>query len=534
MLWTRALNRTHSITDGQGSFVSYGLCRRSRFLLEPFDAMSRHVKKNLVYLLAWVMVTLVCLPDASAVPSFSRKYGTSCQTCHTNFPVLNPFGEAFRRNGYSFPMATGGVDSDAAKEEPLELGLPESSEAFPDSVMPSKISPTIPFSVMVNVSLPWALPDSDLRKSRGNAFTWDGLAAPISIYGAGSFSEHISYFSKVVISTAGANVGPTYLLFNDLLGPRHLLNLWIGRLVAPQFTSYSANGSYLADKTFPTVSIAGLYNPNGSFIVGQGPNNGVEVNGIALHRLAYSAGWLSSKAQSGLNAPTAEDFYLRMGAKLGGMSLDGEAASDINAVNPAKPWAETSLTLDIFAYHALTVVDNYTNSPTATPQRSAADTIGCALRGHLESLSANLLLQRQRHFRPYPGSDPTPANPPDQPNVLPGVPDNTHGSGTILSGELAYVVFPWLVPAVNAEYVHLDSGWGSAHFARFMPGVSGLVRPNLRFYVVCDLQSAIQTPPQAPGYIGSWASADSSLILPTATTHRTSVESITAHLLWAY
>ena len=41
--------------------------------------------------------------DARAVPSFARKYQTSCQTCHTVYPVLNPFGEAFRRDGYRFP-----------------------------------------------------------------------------------------------------------------------------------------------------------------------------------------------------------------------------------------------------------------------------------------------------------------------------------------------------------------------------------------------------------------------------------------------
>ena len=38
-----------------------------------------------------------------AVPVFSRKYQTSCQTCHTIFPKLNPFGQAFRLNGYRMP-----------------------------------------------------------------------------------------------------------------------------------------------------------------------------------------------------------------------------------------------------------------------------------------------------------------------------------------------------------------------------------------------------------------------------------------------
>jgi hypothetical protein len=42
-------------------------------------------------------------PPAAAIPVFARKYGTSCQTCHTIYPKLTPFGEAFRRNGFRFP-----------------------------------------------------------------------------------------------------------------------------------------------------------------------------------------------------------------------------------------------------------------------------------------------------------------------------------------------------------------------------------------------------------------------------------------------
>ena len=51
---------------------------------------------------AW-MSLLTFVERAEAIPVFSRKYQTSCITCHTIFPQLNPFGEAFRRNGYQFP-----------------------------------------------------------------------------------------------------------------------------------------------------------------------------------------------------------------------------------------------------------------------------------------------------------------------------------------------------------------------------------------------------------------------------------------------
>src|SRR3989442_13922728 len=73
--------------------------------------------------------------SAQAIPAFARKYGTSCQTCHTIFPKLGPFGEAFRRNGYRFP----GTDSDVVKQETIPLGQDEQKKQFPDSVWPGTL-----------------------------------------------------------------------------------------------------------------------------------------------------------------------------------------------------------------------------------------------------------------------------------------------------------------------------------------------------------------------------------------------------------
>ena len=44
----------------------------------------------IVAVAAGVIVYFADMRDAGAVPSFARKYQTSCLTCHTVFPVLNP------------------------------------------------------------------------------------------------------------------------------------------------------------------------------------------------------------------------------------------------------------------------------------------------------------------------------------------------------------------------------------------------------------------------------------------------------------
>ena len=57
-------------------------------------------------------------PEASAIPAFARKYQTSCATCHNNFPELNDFGEAFKKNSFRFPKD----DETYVKEAPVLLG----------------------------------------------------------------------------------------------------------------------------------------------------------------------------------------------------------------------------------------------------------------------------------------------------------------------------------------------------------------------------------------------------------------------------
>jgi hypothetical protein len=90
--------------------------------------------------LAGVFVYFVAMRDARAVPSFARKYQTSCQTCHTVYPALNPFGEAFRRNGYRFPSQGGSTDLDQVKSEMIPLGQDEYKAPFPDAGWPDKSS----------------------------------------------------------------------------------------------------------------------------------------------------------------------------------------------------------------------------------------------------------------------------------------------------------------------------------------------------------------------------------------------------------
>ena len=468
-------------------------------------------------------VYFVSARDAGAVPSFARKYQTSCQTCHTVFPVLNSFGEAFRRNGYRFPSTNGSEDSDAEKAPSIALGQEEYKKTFPDSVWPDKIAEAIPLSVMLNGSVPINLPDSDAKTAAGNTFTWSGIEAEMHVFVAGAFSDNLTYMTQLTLesdfgSPAGAfDIETAYLLWNDIVGPRHMLNLWVGRLWAPQLTSFGLHSSYLSDTVMPAVSVSGLYNPSAGFTLGQGHTDGAELNGIIGHRFDYALGWVASSSAGGLSVPNAEDVYAHLGVKSGGVALDGEGKYGPNAPDPRKPWAEKSITFDLFAYHGLTRLDNGTGTVAggaASPvlQNDSFNAAGAVLHAQWDSLSLMAGVQLERHDRPYPGTPAVAINSPAG-GAIPGTPDFTNATAVLQYDELDYVVFPWLVPGVRVEYTQTTfEGASNASLLRVIPGVATLVRPNVRVVVTGDFENASGLPP-----VGSWGPAGG-VVAPTQST----------------
>ncbi len=95
------------------------------------------MKNGLTHLVTGILAaTFVATSFPSdAIPTFARKYQTSCMTCHESFPRLNAVGEAFRLNGYKF------LDDELyIKEEPVELGDEAYKNLWPNNaVWPSSI-----------------------------------------------------------------------------------------------------------------------------------------------------------------------------------------------------------------------------------------------------------------------------------------------------------------------------------------------------------------------------------------------------------
>lgn len=50
-----------------------------------------------------LLLLILLLPEANAMPAFARDYQMSCTTCHAAFPKLNEFGESFADSNFRLP-----------------------------------------------------------------------------------------------------------------------------------------------------------------------------------------------------------------------------------------------------------------------------------------------------------------------------------------------------------------------------------------------------------------------------------------------
>jgi hypothetical protein len=98
-------------------------------------------------LMSMVLVAIVVLSTQSfAIPAFSRQYGTSCSTCHIDFPKLNDFGKAFKDAGFKFPKD----DESMMKVPPVLLGAPANAELWPKTIWPGTIPAMPPIGLRFN------------------------------------------------------------------------------------------------------------------------------------------------------------------------------------------------------------------------------------------------------------------------------------------------------------------------------------------------------------------------------------------------
>ena len=175
------------------------------------------------------LVMLAATVRAYAIPAFARKYKTSCTTCHTVFPKLNAFGEAFRRNGYRFP----GVDSDFVKQAVVPLGQDAYKKEFPHAVWPGTLPGDVPLALGFNGQAVFhpTTGSGGAAADNGARVNLNDLVAEGHVWAGGSFDDQITFFGELTFADGGTEIEHVGVHFNDLLGGSHVFNLAVGKIV---------------------------------------------------------------------------------------------------------------------------------------------------------------------------------------------------------------------------------------------------------------------------------------------------------------
>jgi len=449
---------------------------------------------GLVMVAALIWMVLASAPKSHAIPAFSRKYQTSCTTCHNNYPELNDFGEAFRKNGFKFPK-----DDDVfVKQDPVLLGSKAQKEAFPEAVYPGEIPGSLPIAFRYEGNFNWNAKQPAPVVSAGGYVPRTDLFVPntFTIISAGSFGPNLSFWIDDDISAgaSGANggLGDAWLKYNDLGRVFHLptnfLNVRFGQFeldlpFTQARTPYLSGYDVFSEAAVAQGPVCGgavlqCQTANNPFILGT-PQRGIEFGGYADNgnfnwSVAYTDGTGSAYGgTTSLVTRNTKDVYLRAYYKFN-LERDPESRHGIQAAGPTGPRDHTSIRAGVFYYRG-TNQQNFggtTYAFTGTinePFYRAGGDLRFKYR-KLELFAVGLVGHDNNHTVDTDAG------------TIASAPAVTF-TGGFVGGN--YWIYPWLIATMRYDFVNSPSDFvnGASRYQTrnsFRPGYQILLRANVK------------------------------------------------------
>jgi len=278
---------------------------------------------------------------AEAIAAFSRTYKTECTTCHTIFPQLNEFGQAFEKNGFVWPS-----EVSPSKRVKVEQTAEERKSA--EFIYLSGLPAVLPLSVNLGASYTY----DDTKEDH---FDQKFFSAQILAAGALGGDRVGFWFNESLGNQSGGPTGPSQVWFvarDPFRIPAHFkfgkfspdLSLWKATLNGrPISSGYTADGFSWT-----------------------GAQTGLEVNSIIASRVQVVAGVNDRNNNTAKNGPatvndkgevvagtaaapnSVNDFYGRIGVKFGGADYHGKEP-DVD-LDKDSVWDFLSIQLSAFGY----------------------------------------------------------------------------------------------------------------------------------------------------------------------------------------
>jgi len=464
-------------------------------------------------------LTVMLTGSSYAIPAFSRQYGTSCSTCHVDFPKLNDFGKAFKDAGFKFPKD----DETFIKVPPVMLGSQAQKELWPHVIFPGTIPGMPQIGLRYNQFFQYTGRSANNYYSQILPATTPGSVLPptiprtdfeaglFSIFTAGNFGSDIAFWVDDDISVSGANL-------NGALGDGYLRFVNLGRFFKLPTDAFTLRaGQFELDLPFTqarsinispydiyTQANIGIPNPvngqpsvNNQFAI-QDAAQGVEFSGGHQYGgYHYSLAIVNQNTGGGAVSPATnvsspggffsdsnyKDVYGRFSYRFN-LEKDPASRHDIQAAGATGPRDHTYLSLGTFFFKGRSV-----QRFSGLTSGGAADVLtarepfyrvggdfsfnyrtfnlfGLYMYGH----DNNLLLNSG--FTGFDTGDPTKFN------------------GGFLEAD--YLALPWLMAIMRYDHVQSTSDFlnqaGSPNYFspvatsrdRVTPGVQFLIHPNIK------------------------------------------------------
>jgi hypothetical protein len=155
------------------------------------------VKMNRKFSLILILISLIMLiipvERADAIPAFARKYKISCNTCHIAVPKLKAYGDEFAGNGFLLPDG----------EEPRRAYVNTGDTTL---ILMKELPLAVRFDAYLQAS------------DRENVKTDLEVPFGLKLLSGGPISKHIAYYFYFYISERGevAGVEDAILFFNNI------------------------------------------------------------------------------------------------------------------------------------------------------------------------------------------------------------------------------------------------------------------------------------------------------------------------------
>lgn len=433
-----------------------------------------------------VLLVFLLLPSqVFAVPAFSRRYETSCATCHQAFPRLNAVGESFRLAGFRF------IDDERyRKVQPVELGDEAYKRLWPRALWPSDVPRTSPLSFVTRL-----MGEGDLDGSRRHAVTFL-FPEEIEFVWVGNIGEDIALYGDVIFlqkdfggqESRSWGTLKGWIQFQDVLGDNKL-NLRVGTVGTQTmglFTARDANfygthyylyTSWLMPKIKPAAAgLAGFSGNNFSI----GPQAGLEVNGFG-RRWFYAGGVVSGDLIAPASGPPdsaisfmgmgrggANDLYLQLAYKFGGAPFDRSSEQQPQTLTAgAEFWRDDSTTLSLFGYRGRSTIRAVHADDTVHEEDDAFWRLGASVQRQIRDLSIGAAWIEGNNNRPY------------------GILSSEAVGSRTWHVETLYFAYPWLLPYARYESLDLDFPAGlpglspEQDISRLIAGSKAMIRPNV-------------------------------------------------------